>query len=206
MRVTSKNVKDFWAYMAKKYDFSVVDKGSSTEMALAGWWLEQMEIQSKEDFLEKYSTTLCLGEFRRVYIPFEIGKGTQAQLIQQVITCTHESQHVVQSDRDVLHSVRYATSDAYRTQAEVDAYRVNMELYWHFYGKLIKPTTLANMLKGYGVGKADIRVAAKHLTIAAKVVERGGVITGASKVAIRWLEKHLDNPRVRKLDFVGLKV
>jgi hypothetical protein len=188
-RITGEQVKAFWKYMSNKYNFQVIDKGDSEMMKLVAWALDMMEIQDADYFMKNYTTTVTFGEWRAVYVPFEIGKGTQAQLIAQVETCVHECQHVVQADRDPMHSIKYLTNDTHRAYYEADAYRTNMEMHWFFTMTLLSPKTLANKLKGYSVGAVDRRICEKHLIIAAKVVERGGVISGTSKVAIAWWKK-----------------
>jgi len=200
MKVTGKQVMAFWKYMAKKYDFDIVTKADAKEMRIVGWALEQMHIQKKADFLKKYTTTIVLGKWRCVYIPFEIGEGTQAKLIYQNETCVHESQHVVQATRDRMQPMKYLRSDASRAFYEADAYRANMEMHRFFTGRMLSAKYLANLLKGYSIGKADRRICEKHLIIASKVVKRGGVITGPSKVAIRWWKKQQPaKARVRKV-------
>jgi hypothetical protein len=77
-----------------------------------------------------------------------------------------------------------------------------MEIYWFFTGKLIKPATLANTLKYYGVRKGDIRVTKKHLVISAEVVKRGGVITGPSKVAIAWWKRQNKKRKFRRINAI----
>jgi len=202
MHVTGDQVKAFWKYMSKKYGFQIVQKDNAVAMQIVGWALEQMDIQDQDEFLSRYSTTVCLGDFKAVYIPFEIGKGNQAQLIAQILTCVHETEHVLQAKRDPLQPVKYLQSDANRAFYEADAYRTNMEMYWFFTGKLIAPKSLANLLKGYSVGKADRRIAEKHLKIASKVVERGGVISTPSKVAIRWWKAQKKTAKFRKVSLL----
>lgn len=206
MRVTEKDVQDFWKYMAKKYDFKVVKKGDSDEMKIVGQALDQMNIQKKKEFLEQYTTTVIFGGWRCVYVPFEIGKGSQAQLIHQIATCVHECQHVVQADREVAQQIKYLTSDASRAYYEADAYRATMEMHWYFTGRILSPKSLANGLKSYSIGKADRRIAEKHLIIASKVVKRGGVITGTSKVAIRWWNRRKKVTSFRNVSLIPLKV
>lgn len=195
-RVSGEDVKAFWKYMSNKYNFDIVTKGNAAEMKIIAWALDQMDIQNQSDFLKKYTTTVCLGGWRAVYVPFEIGKGTQAQLIHQISVAVHESQHIVQADRDPTQPLKYLASDTSRAYYEADGYRATMEMYWFLTGRLLSPRTLANKLRGYSVGAADRRIAEKHLVIAAKVVKRGGVITGTSKVAIRWWKRKIVTNRI----------
>ena len=204
MKITNKQVQVFWKYMAKKYNFKIVTKQDSDEMKLVGWFLDQIGVQKKKEFLNTYTTTIILGGWRCVYVPFEIGVGGRDDLIRQIAVCVHECQHVVQADRETAQPIKYLSSDASRAFYEADAYRANMEIVWFFTGKLLSPAILANQLKGYSIGKADRRIVEKHLIIASKVVKRGGVITGPSKVAIRWWKAQ--NMRVRSRRVSHLKV
>jgi hypothetical protein len=185
-KVTGAQVKAFWKYMSKKYDFDIVDKDSAREMKMIAGILDAMNVQDKEQFLKQYTTTIVLGNWRAVYVPFEIGKGTQAQLISQICICVHECQHVVQADRDVIFFAKYLADDTNRANYEAQAYGVTMEMHYYFYGTVLSPRTLANKLKHYSVGKADRRSAEKQLIALSKTVKYGGVINRTSKTAIKW--------------------
>lgn len=194
--LTGKNVKAFWAYMCKKYNCTVIDKKSADEMKIVAWFLDLMDITDDSEFLDKYATTIG----RRIYVPFEIGKGNYWQLLQQVAVCVHECQHVVQYSRDKSKFVfSYLYSDAARTHYETDAMRCNMEMYWFFTSRLLSASSLANKLRYYGVGSADRRVAKKHLVISGEVVKRGGVVMGPSKVAIKWWKRRVPRKAVPKI-------
>jgi len=185
-QLTGKDVIAFWKYMGSKYGFRVVQKANAEEMQAIGWALDMMGVQSQTDFMRKYTTTIGT----TVYVPFKIGKGNQTQLRSQIITCVHESEHVVQFKRNRGRFIfNYLSSDAARAHYEAEAYLTNMEMYFFFTGTVLAAGTLANTLRGYGVGHADIRVTKKHLSIAAKVVRNGDVISNTSKTAIRWLKK-----------------
>lgn len=186
VRVDGKSVVSFWKYMSKKYDFKVVSKSDAVEMRVVAWAMDMMNVMNVDDFLDKYSTTVCLGWWRVVYVPFEIGKGNQNQLIGQIATCVHESQHVVQATRDPGQPMKYLTSDSNRAFYEADSNRATMEMYYYFTGRVLSPRKLSDGLMHYSVGAADRRVCRKHLIIASKVIGRGGIITGTSKTAIRW--------------------
>ena len=206
MRVTGAQVKAFWTYMSKKYDFDIVTKSDDELMHIVGWALDQMGIMDKKKFLNNYTTTVCVGKHRVVYVNFEIGKGSQSELIRQIGVAAHESQHVVQATRDPSQPIKYLASDSSRAYYEADAYRASMEMHWFFTGKLISPKSLADKLKGYSVGAADRRICEKHLIIASKVVKRGGVITGTSKVAIRWWKRQIvrSKYKVRSHTMIGV--
>lgn len=206
MRVTGKQVRLFWNFMSKKYDFKIVQKEDAEEMKIVGWALEQMGVQKQSVFLDSFTTTIVLGQWRCVYVSFDIGKGSNAHLLSQAETCVHECQHVVQADREPMQPMKYLASDANRAFYEADAYRASMEMYYFFTGRMYAPKRLANLLRNYSVGRADRRIAEKHLIVASKVVKRGGVITGTSKVAIRWWMKRLDASSTRHKKMTLIKV
>lgn len=186
MQITSEQVRNFWKHMVRVYGFKVVNRDDSEAMKLVAWALDMMGIQDADDFMDNYTTTVVFSGWRAVYIPFEIGKGSQSQLVAQSATCVHECQHIVQADRDPMHSVKYLTSDTSRAYYEADAYRTNMEMHWFFTGKLLSAKSLTDKLISYSVGKGDRRICEKHLIVSSKVVEQGGVISATSKEAIKW--------------------
>lgn len=189
MKVTSTQVKRFWKYMSRKYKFEVVNKKDAFEMQLVAWALEQMGILDEKTFMEHYSVTIPLGKLRRVYVPFEIGKGTQGQLKGQVLNCCHETQHVVQANEDYLFAIRYLGSDTRRALYEMEALRTDMEMAFFIAGHVLSPVVLSNKLKAYSIGKKDRRTVHTHLKACKKIVERGGVYSSVSKNAIRWWKK-----------------
>lgn len=188
-KLTRKDVVAFWKYMSREYGFKVMDKGDSVGMKFVGELLEKIGIQDKKDFMERYSTTI--GDL--VYVPFEIGKGGYGDWLNQVMTCVHEAQHVVQYKRDEVGFVSgYVFSSATRAHYEMDAYRTNLEMYWFLTGgKMLSAKAVAGLLRGYGVKAVDMRVVEKHLVVASKVVREGMVVSGTSKVAQKWLRKRL---------------
>jgi hypothetical protein len=187
--ISRDQVGDFWAYMSNVEDFRVVQKASSQEMRAIAWAIKGMG--GDEDWLDSY--TLTLG--RDVYIPFEIGSGNNLERIRQVCVCCHEGQHVRQFERNPAKFViNYAFSDAARAHYEVDAYRVTMEMYYYFTGRILSPKTVANLLKGYYVDSGDIHVAEKHLAVTAKVLKQGVIVSGISKDAIRYWNREIKSP------------
>ena len=200
INLTKEDVQNAWKYMSKYYDFDIIDKSNAKEMQIAGWALELMDIQDSDDFLKRYTTTIG----RNIYVPFEIGEGSQSKLKLQLCTLAHEAQHVVQFRRNSGKFVfRYLTSDAARASYEADALRANMEMYWYMTGKLLSPKKLSDSLVGYSIGDDDRRVVYKNLMISSKVVKRGGVITGTSKTLIKWMQNNVEkSPVVIKPIFV----
>ena len=185
--LNEKQVVDFWKYMQREYGFTVVQKAGAVEMDAIAWTLDMMGIQDKGTFMKRYTTTLGM----KVYVPFTRGKGNQKALLNQIMTCVHETEHVIQYTRNPVQFMgNYAISSAGRSHYEAEAYLTNMEIYYHFTGRVLVPGTLANKLKAYGVGPADIRVTRKQLMIASKVIGNGDVISNVSKKAIKYLKRN----------------
>jgi len=187
--LTKEHVVGLWKFMAKKYNFEVVNKRDSGIMDAIGVFLDTMNIQDKDMFMDNCAVTISTMVKNRVYVPFEIGEADRVSLAGQVKTCAHEAQHVVQHSRDWMFNAKYLASDTARASYEADAYRANMELEWYLTGRLLSPAGLANNLKAYSIGAADRKIAEKHLLIASKMVKEGYIITGTSKSAIGYLRR-----------------
>ena len=184
--IKSSQVVKFWDVMGDKYDFSVHDKRKSGNMDRISRLLDMIGVQDRQAFMENYTTTL--GD--DVYIPFSLGKGRQREMVNQIITCVHEVQHVLQYRRNPMRFFsNYALSDAARTHYEVDAYRTNMEIWYYLKGTILSPRGLSKCLEGYGVSKGDIHVAEKHLRVSAKLLKHGVIVSGVSKDAIKIMRR-----------------
>lgn len=184
VKVTPEQCKAFWRYMARREGFTVIEKASAEEMQAIAWVIKG--IGGDEQWMKRYAITIGT----RVYVPFKIGNGNNADRIRQVCTCMHEAQHVRQYKRNPgAYVTGYVFNDAARTHYEADAYRVTMEAFYFFTGRVMAPGTLANNLKGYYVGKSDIYVCKKHLTSAAALVKYGVITSGVTKVGLRWWMK-----------------
>jgi hypothetical protein len=70
-----------------------------------------------------------------------------------------------------------------------------MEMYYYFYGKCPSSIEYVRAMKAYGVGPVDLHVFHKHMIVAKKIAEYGGVLTGPSKVGIAWWKRRV-GPRV----------
>ena len=177
----------FWKFMTQHYNTTVVDKASAIEMQIASSVLGALHILDPSAFLQHYTTTIG----RRIYCPFTPGDASTpgGSLFEQLVVCTHEHEHVVQSDTlgAVTYSYRYLTSTASRTRLEAEAYRASLELSWWRNKTLPDIGTLANCLKGYGVTDTDIATAKAILMASAKSVRQGAIVNPASAVAIAWL-------------------
>lgn len=191
-KLTSAMVKQFYAYMTKKYGAKIIDKNNAAEMEIVGWALDLMGIQDKEDFLNNYSTTVG----NRIYLSFEPGSN-EIPLINQVETLVHELKHTQQMDRDPLFVVKYLTDKSYRAHKEAAAYCTNLEMHYWYCGQVYNTDKLAMVLTAYALSGEYIRVVQKHLRIFGKVAKLGGVENSVSKVAIKYLNKQIARRKVK---------
>ena len=184
MIVTSEMVKGLWVHLEETYG-SRRAKKTDPEMALAARFLGDMGILDPDDFLTRYTTTIG----RTIYTPYEVGiESNGHKLSSQLIVCVHEHQHVVQYIKEgPKFGFEYLASSARRAAYEANALRCNLEIYYWLYGDVPDVNTLAEGLVHYGCGDGDIRTASKHLSIVAKVVNKGGITSDAGKCAIAWL-------------------
>ena len=181
--VRPETVRGLWAFMQDRYRTTVHAKADALEMVAVGFALERMGVLSAEEFLKRYATTLG----RRIYVPFAIGEG--ADLWGQMALCAHEHQHVEQLDREGLSFVwNYLSRPAKRALYEADAYVTTLEMHFWRTGELLSADDLSAQLRAYAVGETDIAVARQALAMASVTVRAGGIVTGAARVALGWLE------------------
>ena len=183
----------FWRFMHDHYRTTVVNKRDALEMQLVAQALDALGIQSRDRFLQNFTTTLG----RRIYTPFEVGSPRGGwDLWSQVVICVHEHQHVVQHDREGLSfEVSYLADRAARARWEAEAYRSNLELHFWRYGTTPSARRIAEVLGDYGCRPEDVDVAAKSLALSAVSIRKGAVINEATHVALGWLDEHV--PRLR---------
>jgi hypothetical protein len=62
-------------------------------------------------------------------------------------------------------------------------------------GQILNIDQRASVLKGYGCSDEDIEMVKQMLNIRADVVRQGVIETESAKVAIDWLEAHVDGLR-----------
>lgn len=184
---TPEQVRAFWAYMLARFKCEVVDKATSGRMAAAGWFLDLLGIMDRETFLDRYTTTIG----STIFAPFKPGD-TDRDLWHQCELLTHEIEHATQFRRDgfLPCATRYLTSDAERAQYEAEALRAESEVaYWRT-GSVPDPAAMANKLKAYSVGPAEIEHVAEYLRASRETTERGGVISEVARAAIEWLDEN----------------
>lgn len=184
-----------WDYMQKEYGSTVVQKATSATMHAAASFLSVLNIQSKDQFMKDFVTTL----HRTIYIPFKIGEQNDRwSLWSQMRVCVHEHQHIEQGDREgwATFSLRYVTSSSFRAGFEAECYGCDMEMeFWKSpaswdLNRLIQfAEQRAEGLRSYGCTEEDIAQAKAMLLIRAGVVSQGAVENRSTKRAIEWLSR-----------------
>ena len=191
MIVQPDDVRGLWAHLQDRYRTTLHSKADALEMQEIGYMLKGIGILDADAFLTRFSTTLG----SRIYVPFELGvpgpDGTHS-LWSQLQIGVHEHQHYVQTVRDGLaeFALRYLASGGDRARYEAEAYRCNMELEnWHR-GRPPQIKAYMHSLASYGLSSSDLEVARRYLHSAQATVRVGGIGTEATRVALRWLNKH----------------
>jgi hypothetical protein len=187
-------VRDFWAFMTKHFRTRAVVKADAIEMRAVSAALDAMGVADKRDFMSRFATTIG----RRIYLPFTPGDDqTTWDLWEQMRTCAHEHQHVVQLDRDgaLRFGYRYLRSDAARAQYEAEARTTELELHFWRFNSIPHLELAIEGLASYSLGKNDIAAALTTLRSNAEAVKRGAVLTQAGRVAIDWLNDHAPDLR-----------
>jgi len=182
-------VRDFWAFMTKHFRTRAVVKADAVEMRAVGAALDAMGVADKRDFMRRFATTIG----RRIYLPFTPGDDHSTwDPWEQMRTCAHEHEHVVQMDRDgaFRYGYRYLRSDAARAQYEADARTTELELHFWRFGSIPRLELAIEGLASYSLGRSDIAAALTTLRSNAEAVKRGAVLTEAGRVAIDWLNDH----------------
>lgn len=193
--VRVEEVRAFWDFMQGHFRTSVINKRDALEMHLVADALAALGIQSREEFLANYTTTIG----RRIYTAFEVGVPRPGwSLWSQVVVCVHEHQHVIQHDREGLaFEASYLADRAARARWEAEACRSNLELHFWRYGTMPSPRLMAEVLRGYGCREEDVEVATKALELSAVSISAGAVLNEATHVALGWLNAHLPHLRAK---------
>ena len=182
--ITPQIVKDYHAYMAKKFNAVIIQKKDAAGMLFIDHALSLMGVKKKGYFLDHFALTLG----NRIYIHWEPGVGTPQQLAYQIRVLAHECQHVLQYRDDPRFALRYLLSKSRRAHFEAQAMHCDLELYHWLYGAAMSVALLTGTLKYYRVRSADRAVARQDLNIYNQAVSRGQISTKPGKVAIRWLQ------------------
>jgi hypothetical protein len=181
-------VKHFWKYMSETFDSKSVTKKDSNFMKMVGSSLDLMKIQDKEKFMSKYTTTIG----KTIYVSFDIGGTTNKNILaDQISTCVHEHQHVIQYKKDGFKFMfEYLFEHEQRAKLEAVAYSTNLEMYYWYTGKMLDIDKLAIKLLDYDCDNIDVSVMKVILNANALVIKRGGIVNEASKKAIAWLNTY----------------
>ena len=200
---TAQLVRAFSRHMLNYYDLEVVQKTDSAFMKLLAWFLNTIGVMDKKAFMENASTTIG----NKIYLPFILGEASDKfPLTNQVSILTHECQHKVQRLKDSkAFYFRYLFSSAKRAAYEADAYRVNLELYFWYTGRLLKIDAIAKAIQGnYGCTSNDAAMAKKILERSVRLVVEGLIVSKATKVAMEWIrENAADYERMGHRDIVS---
>jgi hypothetical protein len=190
--VTPEIVRAFWAHMSDAYESDVIPKADSELMKLVAGFLDVIDVQDDETFMQRFTTTL----HNNIYIPFELGVPSNYDLWDQIRVCVHEHQHIEQGQRDgwITFGGRYLTSPSYRANYEAEAYGCDMELeYWRQgtgFDPLSYGTQRVKSLNLYGCKPEHIVQAQQTISIRADMLAQGGVENKATLLAMEWLNEH----------------
>lgn len=191
VRVTKKMVVDYHEYMARRFNFTVIEKTDSDLMPIVSRALDVFGIMDKDTFLKRYATTVVDPFLDRkwVYIPWVPGVGSQSSRAAQMRVLSHETEHTIQGE-DINFILRYARSRSKRAHYEALATQAELETHCLLTGKPLNVSYAANRLKAYGVRAADIDVTKQHLALVNMVVVRGAVGTAAGKATRQFLRRY----------------
>ncbi len=157
LQVNSKQVKDFYKIMSKKYECDIVDKDDNIMMEGISYFLDGIGIMDKEEFLNNFTTTI----FDNIYVPFEIGNATECSLNTQISILIHELVHVRQfNESKIKMPIAYLINSADRAMYESEAWSANIEFLYKR-GYTIKESHLdhySKKFKKYGGNSKDILV------------------------------------------------
>jgi hypothetical protein len=193
IRLNSKIVVDYHIYMARRFDFHIIQKDDSEFMDVVGRGLEVMGIMDHERFMNKYAVSIVdpIFDVRYVWIPWEPGVGSAAALRGQVETLAHEAGHIVRATGEPRWGPKYLTSKSFRAHEEAQAMRPQMETHFYLTGRPANTRALANGLVNYRVRRRDIRVTKIELDIMNAAIKRGAVGSVAGKATIKWLKRRV---------------
>lgn len=185
---TADDVREFWRVMTSRYGTRIIDKNNSVDMKLVADFLDAMKIVDREAFLRRYVTTIGT----RIWLPFTPGVESGGwTLWEQIVVCVHEHHHVYldrMAGEGLEYEFAYATNSTKRAYIEMECYRCNMCMHWHFLGVALDPVQLAAKLKvGYGCNDADVAMVAKMLKLSLMSIKKGAIPGTATQFAVEYL-------------------
>ncbi len=174
------------AHLSAQFRTRLIDKDDAVEMQMVSQFLDDLGVMDSEVFLDRFTTTIG----RTIYLSFDLGEGEN--LLSQARTLAHENQHARQFVRDggMKFSFYYLADSAKRAAYEAEAYTTTMEAHWLLTGELLDPVALADNLVYYAVTNADVATVEKRLSLVAKTIEAGGIITEAGKSVKVFLNQY----------------
>ncbi len=191
--MTPDQVRRFWHDALRHYGARSIAKGDSALMGTVGWFLDSMGVLDKEDFLNRFMTTI--GEV--IYRPFAIGDESSGwSLASQVIGCTHELVHVRQYQRDPAgFTLGYAMRRSSRADHEAKAYAAELEVHYWLYGTLYDIRARMQCLLDYGLKQEHCDFAADVLESVGETIKQGASVNEVAAWTIAWLEANGVKPR-----------
>lgn len=193
-QITPELVKDFWKDALEKFDAKSVSKDDSSFMKSIATFLDAIKILDKEDFMDRFTTTI----FRTIYRPFKIGDPSNYSLWAQITVLVHELVHVKQFEADeVGFTVGYITTESSRAAYEADAYSADMEMHYWMYGEIYNIKERAGNLKYYGLEQDEIDFAASVIESNSLTIQNSdAAVNEVAAWAMTWLENHGVTPEV----------
>lgn len=186
-KITPEDVRDFYIAMCGHYNVKLIDKNNSADMQMLADNLDRLGIVDHDRFLRDFVTTVG----NKIYAPFTPGIAVGVwDLWQQTMVLGHEIQHVAQdrAKEGILFEFEYTSNSTKRAYYEMEAYRVQQTLAWHFRGEELSPRALAELLRDYNCDQADIDMVCKMLMISAKAIQKGAVPGAVCQFEVDWLE------------------
>jgi len=193
-QVTPELVKEFWKDALKKFDAKSVDKDDSTFMKSIASFLDAIKILDKEDFMDRFTTTI----FKTIYRPFKIGDTSNYSLWGQITVLVHELTHVLQFEaNEIEFTVGYITNESSRAAYEADAYSADMEMHYWMYGEIYNIKDRAANLKYYGLEQDEIDFAASVMeSNSLTILNSDAAVNDVAAWTMDWLEAKGVTPEV----------
>ena len=185
---TPQLVEEFYRVRTRTYGAHVTQKGDSSMMKAVANFLDLINVQDKEMFLNNFTTTI----FDTVYVPYSVGVAGDYSLWDQITTLVHELVHVTQHDADRLGFwLKYLANKTDRAHFEAQAYGADLEMHYWRYGKSYDLKETAGHLKYYGLGQEYIDFCYVELvTIDDTIRNTDAAVNPVAAFAMDWLEEH----------------
>ncbi len=151
---TKEQVIAFWAFMTEKYHIKVREKATSRFMKICAVLLDALGIMDQTKFMERYHTKI--GDY--LWIVCDVGEGDAEERAHQISSIAHECGHAIQRQRwtPFFFSLFYLISREFRASREIEAYCINMYLFYWYTEEHLNVHRLANKLYGYGCKKKQV--------------------------------------------------